>query len=80
MNSKIDTKSILIGLLAGVAVTLVVGAAIPTNQVGRYQIAGAGNHAVIVDTVTGQVWQGYMPSMEGSTDADFFKVKVEGKK
>ena len=80
MNGKIDTKSILIGLLAGVAVTLVVGAALPINQVGHYQVAGAGNHAVIIDTVTGQVWQSYMPPMEGSTDADFFKVKVEGKK
>jgi hypothetical protein len=53
MSNKIDAKSVLIGLLAGVAATLVVGAAYPSRQVGRYQVAGAANHAVIMDTVTG---------------------------
>ena len=59
MNNKTHTKSILIGLLAGIVVTIAVGAGLPTNrEVGRYQVAGAGNgNAVIVDTVTGQSWQ-----------------------
>ena len=81
MNNKIDTKSILIGLLAGVIVTFAVGAGLPTNrQVGRYQVAGAGDgHAIIVDTVTGQAWQaGFIPNT-AQTDGDFFKAKSEEK-
>ena len=80
MNNKIDRKSIFVGLLFGVVVTLVVGAALPSNQVGRYQISGAGNHAIILDTVSGQAWQVYLPATEGSTDGDFFKVKLQDKR
>ena len=80
MNNRFDAKSLLIGLLAGVVLAFAVGAGNSSNQVGRYQIAGAGNHALVVDTATGQVWQAYMDRDEGLTDADFFKAKIEGKK
>jgi hypothetical protein len=75
MKIEIDSKSTLIGLGAGVLGTLLVGAASSTPTPGRYETAGAGNHAVIVDTMTGEAWSAYMSSTEGKTDADFYKKK-----
>lgn len=75
-----DIKSALIGLGTGVLITLGIGAASSPGSVGRYQIAGTGNHGLIIDTVTGQVWRGYFPSSSGSTDGDFFTSKIGEKK
>jgi hypothetical protein len=80
MNTKIDIKSALIGLGVGVLVTLGIAAASSPGSVGRYQVAGIGNHGLVIDTATGVVWSGYFPSMEGKTDADFFKSKIGERK
>jgi len=81
MNGKIDMKSTLIGLLAGIVVTMAVGAGYQTNQTGRYQISVGNGHGLIIDTATGQVWQGYLGSeLFGKTDANFFDVKSTDKK
>ena len=80
MNTKIDIKSALVGLGIGVLVTLSVAAASWSGPVGRYQVAGTGNHGLILDTETGQVWSGYFPSNEGKTDADFFRAKIGDRK
>jgi hypothetical protein len=61
-------------------VTLGIAAAASPGSVGRYQIAGTGNHGLIIDTATGQVWRGYFPANSGNTDGDFFTVKMGGKK
>ena len=76
MNTKIDIKSALIGLGVGVLVTLGIAAASSPGSVGRYQVAGTGNHGLVLDIATGQVWSGYFSSTEGKTDADFFKSKI----
>jgi hypothetical protein len=56
MNTKIDVKSALLGLVLGVIATAATGAVSSPTQIGRYQVAGAGNHAIVLDTVTGQLW------------------------
>jgi len=80
MNTKIDIKSALFGLAIGVLVTLCIAGAASPGSVGRYQIAGTGNHGLIIDTATGQVWRGYFPSSGGNTDVDFFTPKSGEKK
>jgi len=72
---KIDFRSALLGLGAGVVGVLVVGAASPTGPVGRYQITGTTSHALVVDTVTGEVWHGFYPPDRGATSPDFMKPK-----
>ena len=80
MNTKIDIKSALFGLGAGVLVTLGIAAASSPGTIGRYQIAGTGNHGLVIDTVTGQVWSGFFASFGGKTDGDFFQPKIAEKK
>ncbi len=80
MNTKLETKSALIGLGVGVFITLGIAAASSPGSVGRYQIAGTGNHGLIIDTATGQVWSGYFASNGGNTDGDFFTPKIGEKK
>ena len=75
MNTKIDIKSAILGLGIGVLVTLGIAASSAPNTIGRYQIAGTGDHGLVVDTVTGQVWSGYFTSSGGKTDANFFQPK-----
>ncbi len=59
MKTRFDIKSIAAGLGAGVALTFLLGAAVPQlNYLGRFQVAGSGAFFVIVDTVTGRAWVG----------------------
>lgn len=57
MKKPIDPISILLGLGSGVLVMLATGAT-TSQPVGRYQIAGAANYFMLVDSATGQVWGG----------------------
>ena len=76
MKAKIDFKSAVLGLGIGVAATLGVGAmASGQGPVGRYQIAGASGHGLVIDTATGRVWQAFLPQESGSTDPDFAAIK-----
>jgi hypothetical protein len=75
MNIKID-RSTLVAFLAGILVTIAVGAASSSVQVGRYQVAGTGQQGLVIDTVTGQVWQHYFAPNQGGSDADFSKPKL----
>ena len=57
MNLKIDLRSALVGLVMGIGVMLALGAGESSGSpVGRYQVAGAGVHFMLTDTVTGQTW------------------------
>lgn len=80
MKTKIDTKSALIGLGVGVFLMLGVAAASSPGSAGRYQIAGTGNHGMVLDTATGQVWSMFLSSTSGKADGDFYKPKIDGKK
>ena len=77
---KLDLKSALLGLGAGVVLMLCLGAATATNTsgpVGRFQMTGISNHAFVIDTVTGKVWQGYFSaSSVTASDKDFRNPKL----
>jgi hypothetical protein len=78
MKMKIDLKSVILGLIAGVLVTATLGAAAKTDgPVGRYQIAGAEEHGFVIDTATGRVWLGHFPRGVGNTDQDFLGPKMK---
>lgn len=79
MKTQIDLKSALFGLGVGILIALGVAATSSRDANGRYQIAGTGNHGLVIDTATGQVWTGYFPSNEGKTDADFLQPKIDKK-
>jgi hypothetical protein len=86
MNMKIDIKSAVIGLAVGVLITLGVAATTsPITGGGRYQIVSnannggqGGSHSLIIDTVTGKVWVGFVSS-SGKSDDDFFQPKSNDK-
>ena len=83
MNTNIDIKSAVIGLTVGILVAVGVGAATSSGSpVGRYQIVSnpnnggqGGSHSVIIDTVTGKVWLGFLSS-SGKSDDEFFQPKT----
>ncbi|MCX6930032.1 MAG: hypothetical protein NT154_43490 [Verrucomicrobia bacterium] len=82
MNTKLDIKSAVIGLVVGALVTLGIAATTSSgSSVGRYQIMSCasnggqgGSQSLVIDTLTGKVWSAYMPP-NGSSDADFFQPK-----
>ena len=75
MNAKIDLKSTVIGLLAGILGVLALGAGSPSSQTGRYRVEGTTPYFLLVDTQTGQVWCGNFQTGLKATDADFFLPK-----
>ena len=79
MKTQLDIKSALIGLGIGILDMLGIAAASPPGPVGRYQVAGTGNHGLIIDTATGRVWHGFFPSSSGNTDPDFYTPKIDAK-
>ena len=78
---KLDLRSALLGLTAGVLITFCVGAATTTDArgpVGRFQIGATHSHAFVIDTVTGRVWHDYFHAgVGGSTDKDFRNPKLQ---
>ncbi len=84
MKTKIDIKSALVGLSAGLLVTLVVAASTSSgNSVGRYQITSAGqggngSECFIIDTMNGKVWTAAV-SPNCDTTPGFFQPKNDDK-
>ncbi len=67
-----------LGVVAGVLLALTVAAMLnPTASTGRYQVSVGAAHAIIVDTVTGQAWEKYLPVNEGSTSPGFLDPKLK---
>lgn len=60
MKNTIDLKSLLIGLLAGIATMLVMAAGDPPAtsdiNIGKYQSSCGAGFAIVVDTTNGKVW------------------------
>lgn len=83
MNKKVDIKSVLLGLAAGILVMIAIESTAYSNSKsssegpGRYQISATGNHGLVLDTKTGQVWTGYFSSSGGKTDGKFYSSKLE---
>jgi hypothetical protein len=77
MNTKIDIKSALIGLLLGALVTF--GIAASSGSSGRYQVAGTSSYGLVLDTMTGQVWTMFCNPGGGRTDGEAFFLPKPGK-
>lgn len=58
MKWQLDTRSLALGTVLGVGLSMLVAAARNelAGPVGRYQVCCGQNSAYLVDTVTGQVW------------------------
>lgn len=80
MKTQIDLKSALIGVLAGIAGMIAVGASSSTPAIGRYQVGGTASQGFVIDTATGQVWTRFTPSGSGTSDNDFALPKVRDNK
>ena len=79
MKNPLDTKSIFIGLLMGVILTVGIAASTgmktPQGPVGRFQIEASEHRALIVDTVTGRVWT---PSdIRSMSSNEFYQSKLK---
>jgi len=77
MKIQIDLKSILCGLIIGVAAMFAVGAGTSSNEIGRYQVAvNTGAVALVIDTATGKVWNVNQTSATlRATDGNFYDAK-----
>ena len=76
---RFNTKSIFLGLVAGVAAVVCLGAATgdARGTVGRFQGFANEGHAFVIDTTTGQVWHSnYHPNMSGRPDKAFLVPKT----
>lgn len=80
MKIQLDLKSIIIGLLAGIAGMVAIGASSPAPTIGRYQVGGTASQGFVVDTMTGQVWTRFTPSGSGTSDNDFALSKLPASK
>lgn len=82
MKTQIDLKSAACGLALGVFAMLATGAGTSSietgrHETGRYQVATAGNVALVIDTQTGKVWtKCWSNTSTFSTDQDFSKAKL----
>src|ERR1044071_1384139 len=73
MKIQIDIKSMLCGLVLGVATMFVLGASsVSSDQFGRYQVTTGQSASIIIDTATGRAW-GFQPANTGQfrNDANF---------
>jgi hypothetical protein len=64
-NRNIDFKSLVIGLLLGLCITLVSGASKDGGN-GRYDCSADQDQVFIIDTQTGQTWR-----LDKSSTTDF---------
>ena len=76
MNTKIDLKSALCGLAVGVLAMLAIGAATPSNAIGRYQVSGGSSVCTILDTTTGRAWAASLSTITG-TQTGFWEPKID---
>ena len=79
MNARLDIKSLVIGALIMLCITLTIGASSRTSPgpSARFQLAlpGEGSHAYIIDTATGQVWEKYPTGSDSA--AAFRQPKID---
>ena len=79
MKTNVHMKSLAIGLILGVGITLLLGAATAPNlTLGRYQITATEKIGLVLDTGTGEVWShGFDPNRREPKSAAFFQPKTE---
>jgi hypothetical protein len=74
---KIDAKSMLCGLIVGIAAVMAIAAVENSPApVGRYQTAAASGFIVILDTQTGKAWGASTPGVP-TTHEGFWEKKTD---
>ena len=78
MNRQIDFKSFIIGILITVCIVMAMGASrfSSSTSEGRFQLAVRDNHAYIIDSVNGRVWERWAPANQGRTSKNFHAEKI----
>ncbi len=80
MNARLDVKSLVIGALIMLCITLTIGASSRTSPAAnaRFQLAlpGEGSNAYVIDTATGMVWEKY--PTPGNSATTFRQSKTDG--
>ena len=78
MNRQVDLKSFIIGVLVTICITMFMGASgyNRASSGGRFQIIARDNHAYIIDSDNGRVWERYAPSTTGRTSKNFHAEKI----
>lgn len=78
MDRQIDIKSFIIGILVTVCIVLAMGAArsMVSGTNGRFEIVVRDNHAYVLDTADGRVWENWAPSNQGRSSKYFKSVKI----
>ena len=64
---KRNWNNIIVGVLLGVCLTLVLGAADDEPATEKYQLAAAANYVWVMDTQTGQVWTAEKRTVEDTS-------------
>ena len=79
MKTNVHIKSLTIGVILGVGIILLVGAATGPNLTpGRYQITATEKLGLVLDTATGEVWShGFDPNRREPKSPAFFQPKTE---
>jgi len=74
---KMDAKSTLCGLIAGIiAMTAIAAVENTSPPVGRYQATAASGFVVILDTQTGKAWGATTPGVP-TTHEGFWEKKFD---
>jgi hypothetical protein len=78
MNRQIDFKSFIIGILVTVCIVMAMGASrfSGSGSDGRFQLNVRDNHAYIIDTANGRVWERFAPASQGRTSKNFHAEKI----
>lgn len=79
MINRDNVVAFAAGTVVAVAVIFALGAAadISEPQIGRFQIEKDGNHAYVIDTATGEVWQQHALPSRGSNSTGFSEPKLK---
>ena len=79
MNRQIDFKSLIIGVLVTVCITLAMGASVyqpgPAPE-SRFKIVARDNHVYVLDSTNGRVWEKFAPNTAGRTSQNFLADKT----
>jgi len=77
MKMNLELKSLFVGVIITVLLTLALGATKESFlRVGRFHIEVDHNHVFVLDSITGQVWEKYLLPDRGTTSKDFAEPKL----
>lgn len=72
MQTKLDARALILGVVLGACLTASLGAAgVGGPPAGRFAMATHESHAYVLDTATGEVWENFNPPSTGR-DSDHF--------